>query len=128
MTKKIAYSDVDPCLSLSWAENHVSEDMRWNSAAVLFARDAHEAGQRLGREQRWQPIATAPLDGTMLLVFEHAHGSDMYGIGYWFDGSRHNSSSGWICHAFHAVGGSGRAGGSITPTHWMPMPAPARQA
>ena len=74
--------------------------------------DAHAAGRAEMAGEGWQPIATAPTDGTRVLVAapgrteEEACGfsESEPGSGGWFD-------------AYGYVAG-------IQPTHWQPLPAP----
>ena len=57
----------------------------------------------------WQPIATAPKDGTEVLLisaFQHAH--SIYLVSSWEDGA-------W-CMPDHLW--------RMQPTHWMPLPSP----
>lgn len=60
----------------------------------------------------WQPIETAPKDGTVVVLAEWSdyHGAWQFGTGYW---RRYlpgfGDGFGWIGHA---------------PTHWMPLPDP----
>ena len=56
----------------------------------------------------WQPIATAPKDGTTLLIYCERRGEH---VGKWL---RHKEC--WIV----------TGGDSIVPTHWMPLPEPPR--
>ena len=56
----------------------------------------------------WQPIETAPKDGTrVLLVIDHGEWGDKVWTGLWADG--------WIISY-------GKT--SNKPTHWMPLPVP----
>ena len=69
------------------------------------------------RVDAWQPIETAPKDGTWLLTFSpqlHARGYKPEII-YWLEGR-------WV------VGrGSTPYHSSISFTHWTPLPAPPAQ-
>ena len=68
---------------------------------------------------KWQPIATAPKDGTRLLLFgRYAYsrpGDELFHyVGYW--GTWDNAGGSfetWIS-----------AGPLFAPTHWMPLPDP----
>ncbi len=53
---------------------------------------------------QWQPIETAPRDGTPLLVWD----GDVPIIAYWHRAAWRYSPKGYTCH----------------PTHWMPLPPP----
>jgi hypothetical protein len=57
----------------------------------------------------WQPIETAPKDGTWLLLFGNPHGWHMrYAIGNWFEG--HGPWCGLEAEYLGDI------------THWMPLP------
>ncbi len=64
----------------------------------------------------WQPIETAPKDGTPLLLFGRVAYSQELAqyVGFW---GRWDSAGGefetWICSGPH-----------WKPTHWMPLPDP----
>ncbi len=67
----------------------------------------------------WQPIETAPRDGTPVLLVDYSLGDpgdppgfDVF-VGYWSDDA-HNR--GWTC-AYYNVR-------THDPDHWMPLPAP----
>ena len=86
----------------------------------------------------WQPIETAPRDGTPIQVKIPGHGSD--NVVAWFDDlmdSDGQSCGGWhwmedneppdcwtdgICWASNADDVA-----SVQPTHWMPLPPPPAQ-
>ncbi len=68
------------------------------------------------KKTKWQPIETAPKEGTTFLAyefvapFENNNGGDYIHMCYWWDGDNLNSSR-WT--------------GSFAnpPSHWMPLPA-----
>lgn len=69
----------------------------------------------------WQPIETAPKDGTTVII-----GRDMGDFGFVrgygrFDGKDGSFLSGWISHGFSEYHGNL---GLAHPTHWMPLPEP----
>lgn len=78
------------------------------SAALLL-------GAAALRQTTWQPIATAPKEGWVLLV--ESDGEPIVG-GYvdFGDDVPKGYKNGWFDNA------TGRY--EITPTHWMPLPAP----
>ena len=96
-------------------------------AARGDAAEAKQNGYELGllaaaREDGWQPIETAPKDGTWVLL---AGGDIDYG---WDDPSKPASVVGqWTadseCWQFAWYDG-GFYGEYETPTHWRPLPAP----
>lgn len=61
------------------------------------------------KEQGWQDIATAPNDGTHIMLFR----PEIQFIGYYG-----GSNSGWRINA------QGQPSLWPLPTHWMPLPAP----
>jgi hypothetical protein len=64
--------------------------------------------KRLNEALEWQPIETAPKDGTIvLLVIDHGKWGEKVWTGLWDDG--------WM-----VIYGKARN----APTHWMPLPAP----
>ena len=55
----------------------------------------------------WQPIETAPRDGTELLLYQQEAGIQVS----WWGHDPDNQDTGWV--------------GSVPePTHWMPLPEP----
>lgn len=62
----------------------------------------------------WQPIETAPKDGTRIIL----HWSDKVVPGFYLDNSK--SLAPWA--GFRTM--SGEATPTGKPTHWMPFPAP----
>ena len=65
------------------------------------------AVSRLARAAMWQPIATAPKDGTEALVYD----AGAIVIALW---STEDGQSGWWDNGIM----------NPSPTHWMPLPAP----
>ncbi|WP_176928754.1 DUF551 domain-containing protein [Variovorax sp. YR634] len=63
---------------------------------------------------QWQPIETAPKDGTSILLYT----SEGIIEGYW----SHNDWEQSPCHATYD--GCGGVAINCRPTHWMPLPAP----
>lgn len=77
----------------------------------------------------WQPIETAPMDGTTVLLYP------LYSTGWWEQGDERwltmvvpinrdlTISEDWENPpAFYCV--SVEEAGKTEPTHWMPLPAP----
>lgn len=62
----------------------------------------------------WEPIETAPKDGTPILACRYEPTCDVMPVVscFW---SR--LSEGWFCEM---------AGRTVTPNYWMPLPAPPR--
>lgn len=63
----------------------------------------------------WQPIETAPKDGTNILTFARdQYGITYFGVAQWAEKNPDfpNTVSGWFWPY------------AIKPTHWMPLPAP----
>lgn len=89
-----------------------------NAALEAFAY-LLAAPAALEAKAEWQPIETAPKDGTTILI---ARNLDPFGWirGYatWQNLSR--LGGGWISHGFGVFGELGLA----EPTHWQPLPPP----
>lgn len=73
----------------------------------------------------WQPIETAPKDGTHVLVgtFPEAPGIVSRTVAHWFDSRSFGAKSGeagWALSVNYDGEHSGH--GVAAPTHWMPLP------
>lgn len=73
----------------------------------------------------WQPIETAPRDGTDVLLFYPLEGlrhdwNPQVVIAGWRDYSRAPQLSGWV---FQSRGVRGYSA-TFQPTHWQPLPTP----
>ncbi len=110
---------IDPPSSRALEYAH---DQRWPDSRIDIARLCEGYGTLVKHEARaeaWQPIETAPRDGTTVIV-----GRDMdpwgfvRGAGRW-DGS--HGIYGWVCRGF--IDPPGELG-LANPTHWQPMPEP----
>ena len=78
-------------------------------------------------EQEWRPIETAPKDGTRVLVAGDDDGGRVAGgvvEARWFRQPQHRME-GWL--AFFNEDPAFDPGCFISPTHWMPLPAPPVQ-
>jgi len=64
----------------------------------------------------WEPIATAPKDGTVLLGYSARWAMDMPELVVWLDGFR-IERAGWFTY-------QGRHRFVNQPTHWRPLPPP----
>lgn len=62
----------------------------------------------------WQPIETAPKDGTAILAYAPDIGRGFYGVAQWAhsDPDFPQTVPGWFWPF------------AIRPTHWMPLPPP----
>lgn len=64
---------------------------------------------------KWQPIETAPKDGTAILIWQPdkkkglSQDDNRYAIGYW-----RVAEGGW----------GNRNSAEVNPSHWMPLPEP----
>jgi len=69
----------------------------------------------------WQPIETAPKDGTHVIYFTDAFGQRLMGCASY----RHfeDGSAGWIGSSFLDCNGGESWSTCTQPTHWMPLPA-----
>ncbi len=71
---------------------------------------------------KWQPIETAPKDGTRILIFDD-HGVQF--IAKWSDEAEHGydmRAPGWQIHYCHEDLWYSAA--TNTASHWMPLPDP----
>ncbi|SEE52712.1 DUF551 domain-containing protein [Bradyrhizobium lablabi] len=79
--------------------------------------DAEYRVQELTKALEWQPIETAPKDGTNVLLADH----EIVCTGFWaslnYAGTGAYSYTGWIAHF-----GSVQSTRQPSPTHWMPLP------
>ncbi len=88
------------------------------SAAPTAPADA------VAKDAGWQPIETAPKDGTSIL----GYGKRYFPRG-WTGWSAetdkdHPNARGWHVHQTYYLGGNWQIGGlGFLPTHWMPLPA-----
>jgi hypothetical protein len=79
---------------------------------IVLSREAIVLSREAGAVQIWQPIETAPRDGSKILLWARVHSpadatsSVMVGL---FD-----ISFGWVTASY--------GGTPIVPTHWMPLP------
>ena len=64
----------------------------------------------------WQPIETAPKDGTEILAFATFERRDFIAVAQWADADPEfpNTVAGWFWDY------------AIRPTHWMPLPEPPK--
>lgn len=83
----------------------------------------------------WQPIETAPRDGTDILVYYEFATVPIAHIARWDDGemwdstgfSSQEEAAGWWSNIESFVS-QHKLSGYNTPTHWMPLPEPPKEA
>lgn len=64
----------------------------------------------------WQPIETAPMDGTeVILFYPHLLNDGFVTAGYW-----HRATADYESYWYSDLVN----GGASPPTHWMPLPPP----
>ena len=66
----------------------------------------------------WQPIETAPKDGTKVLVWSNSNVWNEPDVAYWGRSNPLNQPA-W-------AGGHCRVSHIDQPTHWMPLPPPPK--
>ncbi len=72
----------------------------------------------------WQPIETAPRDGTVVLLGRDVGEPWGFVRGYGhFEGKADELISGWLSYGLYDPPGNLGLG---NPTHWMPLPAPPK--
>lgn len=86
---------------------------------VRAERDLNAAYNREAAREGWEPIATAPKDGTLVLLREPGHltgriGCDNVTSGYWRKHDAYIAGGTWTDYRM----------GSVEATHWMPLPDP----
>ena len=69
----------------------------------------------------WQPIETAPKDGTRILLWD----TDEVVIAKWDDISM-GGAEGWQIAVVNMLSGLKHYEAAFNPTHWMPLPEPPR--
>jgi hypothetical protein len=69
----------------------------------------------------WQPIETAPKDGTRILLWD----TDEVVIAKWDDISM-GGAEGWQITVVNMLSGLKHYEAAFNPTHWMPLPEPPR--
>ena len=91
------------------------------SMSDCWLEDQEEAADAIlaliQKEQRWQPIESAPRDGTDILVFCEDSGEQFVGFNNPAEGSDREDVF------FTALLKSGKRVGCI-PSHWQPLPTP----
>lgn len=94
-----------------------------NPATVSALLDEIDALRAELQAWQWQPIETAPKDGTRVLLW--IEWSDVPVVGefshdrWWADTEHHEVSCGAYCY-----GGSVSSDKNMKPTHWHPLPLP----
>jgi hypothetical protein len=108
---------VEKVAAAFWNATHPSP-ADWNGEAgpSLLERERMMASARaaIAAMHGWQPIETAPKDGTQILAFAKGYGSDFYGVCQWAEADPDfpRTVSGWFWSF------------AIRPTYWQPLPAP----
>ena len=116
----------------SWfTKRHGAGLMQLNAAGFYawhLAQDKWEVWQAAcvqAEVAQWQPIETAPRDGTKILLYGQWQGeingmrNDVVAVGAWGGGRSDRGKSGW----WDIINTDGYACW-IYATHWMPLPAP----
>jgi hypothetical protein len=89
------------------------------------SREWNLAKETMSNEPQWQPIETAPKDGTLVLLYciwykninvDYAYLGDIFVGGY----SNDKCYDRWLVYWDDQET-------KITPTHWMPLPKPPKQ-
>lgn len=63
----------------------------------------------------WQPIESAPKDGTSIIIYPHTDGGDV-GIASWINSVLGDTAGSWRSDYDREW-----------PTHWMPLPLPPKE-
>lgn len=71
-------------------------------------------------ESKWQPIATAPKDGTQLLGYcDYAQNGRAFWVAMWIDDADELDGGFWL-----DAGKQDSMSRDAEPTHWQPLPEP----
>jgi hypothetical protein len=100
------------CLACSFTErdHRLAEAVRSEQATEIEALRAQVSALR-----EWQPIATAPKDGSMVLLYPSGcwtEDEDCGEVGFWDTDFNEWGRAGDVAEDYDG------------PTHWMPLPAP----
>jgi hypothetical protein len=78
-------------------------------------RDTHmDAEPTFGK---WQPMATAPKDGTEILLCDDSFSKPSYVVAHWHEAKTPDGITGWYCR-----------GGLGDGTYWMPLLPPSAES
>lgn len=74
----------------------------------------------------WQPIETAPTDGTRIIVMYRHIGTMCVFNAFYIDGGKHwgdcdDDEIGWWSYVYSEVSRT-KLDGMCEPAHWMPLP------
>ena len=86
----------------------------------------------------WQPIETAPKDGTSLLLIAATYRNPVPMIGHWGQNNAWDEEYHWLlgetddwptkrASKFRKRAAAEMLGIISTPTHWMPLPPPPKE-
>lgn len=73
----------------------------------------------------WQPIETAPRDGTWVLVYEPREYEPRVHVAHWGTPEWHGGPSTWVTMA---LGPNPDTYNADDASHWMPLPPPPSDA
>lgn len=79
--------------------------------------------QSFAAKNDWQPISTAPKDGTQIRLYIPAFVEGDKSLGYAAPGQREGFWAGSLKHGRWVTPGTMSTEG-IHPSHWMPLPSP----
>ena len=74
----------------------------------------------------WQPIETAPKDGTVVDLWIRAKDHEFRAEDMRWDSDRITGEIGWIDDGTDAILHRAYGGVEMAPTHWMPLPEPPK--
>lgn len=120
---------IKPCVEFQdwWNVSYVHRDL--DLSAKILAREAFIAGMNtvnLYVTGEWQPIETAPMDGTEILLYKDIAPVSIVRNGRWvkkYDWSNQDEEmEGWWCYT-NSVSQE-MLDGVYSPTHWMPFRRP----
>ena len=117
-------ADVCDCGAEPIDEHNVWARDQWDKAYSIgnSGQARREAGRRMRKllsdlhrqcATVWQPIETAPMDGTEVILF-YPHVANGFVTAGYFIAATDNFNSHWYADQVN--------GGASPPTHWMPLP------
>lgn len=116
-------SDIDTIIKAA-AEEIVNRYTLWTMATQKRRAEA-SIGDVLRRHfagleaERWRPIKTAPKDGSHIILWRR----DIQAVGYYGAGCND-----WVVVSLPACLFRHLGSRDTTPTHWMPLPLPPKEA
>lgn len=99
---------------------------RFRAGGFYCHRQAMKVALEAAAAARWQPIESAPKDGTIIDVWLDGCSKDDMEF-YCTKGTYRSPGWSWVRGKFRPCGGLGvQVPTFVYPTHWMPLPKPPK--